>query len=126
MDTCKRMWSKDELKDMAGGGAGGGKLYYHEVTFTGSAEKVSLAFYDTNSEKISNANYKARMTGVKCPIVGGNPLASSQHIYGGFGYVQADGNMNYYYVTKASSGSAANVGSSVMSSFTITDSVKEL
>lgn len=29
MDTCKRMWSKDEIENMAGGGAAGGTVYRH-------------------------------------------------------------------------------------------------
>lgn len=29
MDTCKRMWSKNEIEDMAGGGAAGGTVYRH-------------------------------------------------------------------------------------------------
>ena len=53
MDTCKRMWSKDELKDMAGGGAGGGKLYRHNVHMTSSANESNLIFLSSSNVKIT-------------------------------------------------------------------------
>ena len=47
MDTCKRMWSKEELT------AAGGKLYRHNVHMTSSANEATLIFLSSSNVKIT-------------------------------------------------------------------------
>ena len=55
MDTCKRMWSKNEIEDMAGGGAAGGIVYRHLLTCTSTlSKKFYIIIYSSKSDAIDN------------------------------------------------------------------------
>ena len=47
MDTCKRMWSKEELT------AAGGKLYRHSVSMKTSTNTAMLIFLSSSNVKIT-------------------------------------------------------------------------
>lgn len=55
MDTCKRMWSKDEIENMAGGGAAGGKVYRHLLFCSnhGNTATYKIAVYSSKSDAIT-------------------------------------------------------------------------
>ena len=56
MDTCKRMWSKNEIENMAAGGT----VYRHSVTFEGSnAQVIKVIFSSSNSAAYTLDTLKA-------------------------------------------------------------------
>lgn len=60
MDTCKRMWSKDEIENMAGGGAAGGTVYRHLLSCSAyndnDAHTYRIAVYSSKSDAMTT-NY---------------------------------------------------------------------
>ena len=57
MDTCKRMWSKDELA------AASGKTYIHSVYMTTSAFNSTLKFLSSSNDKITFDTLAANTNG---------------------------------------------------------------
>lgn len=58
MDTCKRMWSKNEIEDMAGGGAAGGTVYRHLLTcsvYNDTKHTYNIAAYSSKSDAMTTA-----------------------------------------------------------------------
>ena len=58
MDTCKRMWSKDEIENMAGGGAAGGAIYRHLLrcsVYNDTKYTYRIAVYSSKSDAIDTA-----------------------------------------------------------------------
>lgn len=57
MDTCKRMWSKDEIENMAGGGAAGGAVYRHLLSCSAfndnDAHTYHIAAYSSKSDAMT-------------------------------------------------------------------------
>lgn len=58
MDTCKRMWSKNEIEDMAGGGAAGGAVYRHLLNcsvYNDTQHTYNIAAYSSKSDAMTTA-----------------------------------------------------------------------
>lgn len=58
MDTCKRMWSKDEIENMAGGGAASGAIYRHLLNcsaYNDANHTYNIATYSSKSDAIDSA-----------------------------------------------------------------------
>lgn len=59
MDTCKRMWSKNEIEDMAGGGAAGGAVYYRHLlncsAYNDTQHTYEIAVYSSKSDAMTTA-----------------------------------------------------------------------
>lgn len=57
MDTCKRMWSKNEIEDMAGGGAASGTVYRHLLRCSAyndnDAHTYRIAVYSSKSDAMT-------------------------------------------------------------------------
>lgn len=89
MDTCKRMWSKEELA------AAGGKIYKHLVTMKTSTNTAMLIFLSSSNVKITFDSLAGNTNGERARFIFGTVSKTS----GSYAVSKIDG-MKTSYATE--------------------------